>query len=91
MKFLITSLAILFFSANALAQENEVYEYLTIVQKANDLKIGFGEGEFESINIKEERTGDESDHRPLLKRITEFEKERWELILRNSSTPLNMD
>jgi len=80
MKLLFTFLAVLFLSTAALAQENKVYEYLTMIHQGHDLKIGYGNGEFEVINIKEERSRDASDHRPLLKRISEFESDGWELV-----------
>jgi hypothetical protein len=80
MKFLITSIAVLILSSAAFAQENEVFTYLTITQYGNELSIGIGEGEFETINVKEERNRGNFDHRPLLKRISEFEKQGWELI-----------
>lgn len=80
MKLLITTLSLLVFTFTATAQQNEVYEYLTIAHWGHNLKIGYGDGEFEEINIKEERTRDATDHRPLLKRISDFEKEGWELF-----------
>lgn len=80
MKLFITTLSLVLFTFIATAQENKVYEYLTLVHQGNELKMGHGGGEFETINVKQERTGDKSDHRPLLKRISEFEKKGWELI-----------
>lgn len=80
MKLFITTLSLVLFTFLATAQEHEVYEYLTMAHWGHNLKIGYGDGEFEEINIKDERTRDATDHRPLLKRISDFEKEGWELI-----------
>lgn len=73
-------LCLLTFSVNGFTQTHSTYEYLTMTQRHNDISISKSGKDFEIINVKDEKSKDVNDYRPLLKRIQEFESEGWELF-----------
>ncbi|MBI1184729.1 hypothetical protein GC194_10680 [bacterium] len=59
------------------------YEYATVVQAGNRIYLTYGTDAFDSESVLgDKKLGNSLDFRPVLKRITELEKEGW-LIANN--------
>ena len=80
MKFFITTLSLLVFTFTATAQQNEVYEYLTMVKKGYELYISIGSTGYEKVIIKNEVDDRDFDFSAVNNRISSFETEGWELV-----------
>lgn len=65
------------------AQENVQYEYMSMTQVDERIKINKNSESFEEVRIRDEKENDAYDYRPLLKRIEQLEKEGWELVANN--------
>lgn len=70
-------------STIAYSQTQQSYEYLSMTQVDNDIKLNKDSESFETINVKDEMSKDSYDYRPLLKRIQEYEKQGWEIVSNN--------
>ncbi len=64
-------------------QTPQTYDYLTMVQRDNTIKITLGSDKFETIDIKDEKSTDAHDFRPLIKRIEQYQLEGWEIVANN--------
>lgn len=80
MKLFIATLSLLFFTFTATAQENEVYEYLTMVKKGYELHVSIGSAGYEEIKIKDECDDKDYDLSAVNNRFSSFETEGWELV-----------
>lgn len=80
-----------------IAQSTNTFEYLTIIQRYDSIKISTSSGEFSGIDVSEEFISRPSeiwwDYSPLIRRISDFEKEGWELhtnqVYANQNLPMN--
>jgi hypothetical protein len=70
-------------SAIACSQTSQTYEYLSMTQVDNEIKLNKNSESFETIDVKAEMSKDSYDYRPLLKRIQEYEKQGWEIVSNN--------
>ena len=85
-KHIMKTTIILFFltlSIVSFSQTQQTYEYLSMTQSYNQIKLNKDFESFEVIDIKEEKTKDLSDFRPILKRIQNYEKQGWEIVSNN--------
>lgn len=79
-------LFLLTLSIIAYSQTQQTYEYLSMTQVDNEIKLNKDSESFETINVKDEMSKDSYDYRPLLKRIQEYEKQGWEIVSNNVYT-----
>lgn len=71
------------FSIMGFSQSPPTYEYLSMTQFATEITLNLNSESFERINIKDEKSRDNFDFSPILKRIEEYEKQGYELVSNN--------
>ncbi|MNJ91877.1 hypothetical protein D3C87_95320 [compost metagenome] len=59
---------------------HQIYEYLTMAQTGNEIHLTYGTGKYEVIEVKNEKSKDSHDFRPLLTRMRAYEEQGWELV-----------
>lgn len=68
------------FSISGFSQNQKVYEYLTLTQLNNEIRLTQGVGKYEVVDVKDEKSKDPYDFRPLLTRMRTYEEQGWELV-----------
>lgn len=80
MKTFITIFGLLVFSISSSAQDNQVFEYLTMFKLAGHLHISIGSTEYEKVNIKSDVENVLHDMTAVNERISFFEEKGWEFV-----------
>lgn len=66
------------FSINGFSQK--IYEYVSMTQTNNEIRLTQGVGKYELVDVKDEKSKDPYDFRPLLTRMRTYEEQGWELV-----------
>lgn len=75
---------LLTFSTVGFSQTNQTYEYMSMTQSYNSIKLNKNSESFEIIDIRKEMIEKSNlDFSPLLKRIQEYEEQGWEFVTNN--------
>ena len=74
------TLLFLFVTLFGFAQSPVVYDYVTMIQYDDEIRISKNNEKYESINVKAEKEKAYYDFAPLLKRMQDYEKQGWELV-----------
>ena len=67
-------------TAFTLNQQVSKPEYIYLNQKGTFIHISGTSVEFESLNVKKEMVNNAHDFSPLLKRVSDYESQGWEVV-----------